>query len=114
MFDDTKYQVKYDRCFNRRFDNSEIASFVDIDSFVPIKQGLQRCLRDCLKRPSFRKVNIKEQALFDRISKEVYTREVFEDAKSYHINLLYRYIRGVEYMDCFKLKFKKLIYASKN
>jgi len=107
--ENTKYQVKYDRCYNRRFDNESISMYIDVHSFIPIKQGLTKCVKQFLEKPTFRQINIKEQALFDRISKEVYTKDVFESKKSYFIYLLYRFVWGIELWDLFKQKLRLLI-----
>ena len=107
-FNDTKYQVLYDRSYNRRFDNSNIADYVDINSFVSIKEGLEMCMKAFLTKPSFNQINIKEQALLDRVSREVYRRGVFQDNKSYFIYLVYRFVFGVEFLDILKQKIMNL------
>lgn len=44
-----KYQVMYDRYFNRCFDNSKISEFVDISTFKDVEVGLKECLEYFLK-----------------------------------------------------------------
>lgn len=48
-----KYQVLYDRFYNRKFDNSKISKFIDTDSFVKPKEGLKNCLNKFLENPKF-------------------------------------------------------------
>ena len=48
-----KYQVLYDRYYDRVFDSAKIARFMDIDSFVPPEEGLVRCLESFLDNPVF-------------------------------------------------------------
>lgn len=51
-----QYQLRYDRLFDRRFDNREITNLArDID-FVSPKDGLEMCLREFLEKPRFRHV----------------------------------------------------------
>ncbi len=61
-----RYQVKYDRAFNRRFDNAKIGRFVDVGSFRDPKEALESCLRAFLASPrKFRAVNAQLEELHD-------------------------------------------------
>ena len=51
-----KYQVLYDRLYNRKFDNSKISKFLDVDSFVKPKEGLKKCLENFLINPKFNNI----------------------------------------------------------
>ena len=64
------YQVIYSRYFNRTFDNSKIAKYVDLSKFTPPKVGLAECLRDFLKSPSFLHIDWILEATNDRVAKE--------------------------------------------
>ena len=46
-----KYQVKYDRLFNRTFDNSKINRFIDTNTFLSPKEGLRLCLEKFVEHP---------------------------------------------------------------
>lgn len=48
-----KYQVLYDRYFDRVFDNSKISGFIDTATFLKPEEGLSRCLEDFLRRKDF-------------------------------------------------------------
>ena len=67
-----KYQVVYDRLFNRIFDNEKINQFIDTSTFTPPQFGLDECLQNFLNnRPySFKTINWQEEALKDRVLKE--------------------------------------------
>ncbi|WP_338667631.1 NAD-dependent epimerase/dehydratase family protein [Pseudodesulfovibrio methanolicus] len=66
----SKYQVIYSRYFNRRFDNSKVKQFVDVDAFRKTEEGLRHCLGVFLKSPSFRGINWTLEAMNDRAAGE--------------------------------------------
>ncbi|MEY0590087.1 NAD-dependent epimerase/dehydratase family protein [Providencia manganoxydans] len=67
-----KYQVIYDRLFNRIFNNEKINQFIDTSTFIPPQIGLDTCLQNFLssKPYSFKPINWQEEALKDKASKE--------------------------------------------
>ncbi|QKJ50678.1 NAD(P)H-binding protein [Providencia rettgeri] len=67
-----KYQVVYDRLFNRIFNNKKINQFIDTSTFTPPQIGLDECLQNFLNNIlySFKTINWQEEALKDRILKE--------------------------------------------
>lgn len=65
-----KYQVKYDRLFNRRFDNTKINNFIDTKTFVGPREGLRECIERFMEQPSFRVINYVLEAQLDRLTKE--------------------------------------------
>lgn len=65
-----KYQIVYDRLFNRQFDNSKISRYFDTSSFIKIEIGLKSCLEKFLENPEFLNINWKKEALKDRQTKE--------------------------------------------
>jgi nucleoside-diphosphate-sugar epimerase len=60
------YQVKYDRLYDRRFDNSKIAKYIDINSFVDVHIELKKCIEQFLKKPYFFSINWRAEAIKDR------------------------------------------------
>ena len=60
-----KYQVIYDRRFNRLFDNSKIGRFIDVSTFRDPLSALESCLRTFLAAPKFLKPNDDLTALHD-------------------------------------------------
>lgn len=67
---DSNPQVIYDRYFNRRFDNSKIKKYLDTSDFMPTIKGLEMCLEDFLKHPTFNMTGWGGQAMYDRITGE--------------------------------------------
>lgn len=65
---DAKYQVLYGRYFNRRFDNSKIASIVDTRNWLSPLNGLRSCLETFLDNPRFLPINWKVEAYLDKES----------------------------------------------
>lgn len=65
-----KYQIRYDRFFDRRFDDSKIARFADVNTFLPTLVGLEKCLNAFLDAPRFRAVNWVLEARKDRLAGE--------------------------------------------
>ena len=64
------WQVKYDRYYNRVFDNSKIAKFIDVSTFKPTLQGLEECLREFIHHPFYRIGGYGDFAMYDRITGE--------------------------------------------
>ena len=48
-----EYQIKYSALFNRKFDNSKIAKFIDVSSFLTAQEGLKHNLEVFLENPKF-------------------------------------------------------------
>lgn len=65
-----KYQIEYDRLFDREFDDSKMLNHIDTHSFLEIESGLERCLKSFLKNPKFNNINWNAEALKDRQVKE--------------------------------------------
>lgn len=65
-----EYQIKYDRLFNRRFNNNKISDFVDVNSFSSVYQGLAHSVKEFLNNPSFASIDWRSEAVKDRFSKE--------------------------------------------
>lgn len=62
-----RYQVMYDRAYNRHFDNSKIARFVDVAKFRDPEEALEMCLRAFLaSERKFRLGNERLELLHDR------------------------------------------------
>ncbi|MGF7109384.1 SDR family NAD(P)-dependent oxidoreductase [Treponema pedis] len=48
-----KFQVIYDRYFDRIFDNTKISQFIDVSKFINPQDGLKKCLNIFLQNPVF-------------------------------------------------------------
>lgn len=85
-----EYQIKYDRLFNRQFDNSKISTYYK-DSFTPLEEGLRNSLTTFLKDPQFNNINWKSEALKDKATKEHANIIEIQGFKQKMKYLLYRY-----------------------
>lgn len=65
-----RYQMIYDRVYNRTFENSKINSFLDTNTFIPIETGLNRCISQFLNSPKFSAINWATEAKKDRAANE--------------------------------------------
>lgn len=81
-----KYKITYDRLFDRKFDNSKIIDFVDVESFTLPEDGLKICLNKFLKNPEFRNINWAIEGRQDRLTKE---RTQFREIKGIKNKLRY-------------------------
>lgn len=64
-----KYQIIYDRLFNRQFDNTKIDRYIDTSSFLTPHIGLAQCLENfiTLGEPRFNALNWKAEGIKDRM-----------------------------------------------
>lgn len=70
IYHPANYQIKYDRMFNREFDNAKIARYVKVDEFTTTDEGLTKSLEEFLLQPTFKHINWRAEALKDRKAKE--------------------------------------------
>lgn len=102
--DNQLYRIKYCRYFNRRFDNSKIGKFVDVESFIKPQEGLRQCLESFISTPKFGRINWKLEGINDRVTGETASLseiKAFSDKVWY---LSYRYD-----IKCIKLLLKMII-----
>ena len=81
-------QVKWDRLYDRRFDNSKINRFIDTTTFKPTLQTMSECLTEFMKKPQFRQINWEFEAIKDKI-----TWEITNPIDLYKNHFLKKYIR---------------------
>ena len=60
------YQVKYDRLYNRVFDNNKINKFIDTSGFIDATSGLKACLEEFLISPVFLNLDWRKEAIKDK------------------------------------------------
>lgn len=94
-----KYQVRWDRLYDRTFDNSSINQYIDTSQFKPTIPALSSCLIDFMATPKFKKINWGSEAMKDRLTKEWADfgeiRGVKQKIKYYLIRLgMYQYKRS--------------------
>lgn len=63
-----KYQIIYDRLYNRVFDNSKISKFIDVHEFESVEEGLYQSAIDFLHKPHFLKIDWPHEAVKDRLT----------------------------------------------
>jgi len=89
----SKYQIVYDRLYNRQFNNHKIERFIDNGTFKPVAEGLTSCLTDFLATGKFEAIDWKLEALKDKQTKE---RTPLKEIKGYKQKisyLIHRYIK---------------------
>lgn len=87
-----EYQLKYDRLFNRMFDSSKVAEFVDINTFLPTEEGLISCLEKFLENPKFLPIDWRLEAIKDRYCNEVASLSELGNWKQKLRYLIHRFI----------------------
>lgn len=48
---------KYDRLYNRIFNNEKLAKVIDVTTFTTPKEGLTKCVRNFIEKPQFKSIN---------------------------------------------------------
>ncbi len=87
-----KYQILYDRLYNRRFDNSKISSFIDVSNFINTKQGLKNCLLSFIENPVYKELDWAMEANKDKITRENTPLKEIPSCKQKIKYFLYRYV----------------------
>lgn len=63
-------QVKYDRLYDRVFDNRKINTFIDTAKFNKTRDAVHLCIHEFMKKPMWLNINWGAEALKDRHTKE--------------------------------------------
>ncbi len=99
-----KYQVIYDRYYNRVFDNSKIGKLIDVHLFADAMDGVKKCLNDFLDEPKFRDIDWIIEAMLDRESNETTRIKEIKSLKTGINYFAYRYDKVDCLQRCLKLK----------
>ncbi|MBA2881482.1 nucleoside-diphosphate-sugar epimerase [Desulfosalsimonas propionicica] len=99
-----KYQIKYDRLYNRQFDNSKIGEFIDVESFTQMENGIEKSLTAFIKKPDFRRINWVTEALQDKQAKETTPLKEISGLRQKAIYLIYRHLSAKHIKILKKLK----------
>jgi nucleoside-diphosphate-sugar epimerase len=86
-----KYQIIYDRFFDRKFDNAKINRLINTKEFVQVQDGLRKSLNTFLINPKFSSINWKNEAIKDRCAKERTPLKEISGFKQKVKYLLFRY-----------------------
>lgn len=85
--------VRYDRLFNRRFNNDKFRSVCGTYSFLPARKGLRMCLSHFLQEvPDFQKLHWKYEAYVDRMTGERTPLGVITGLQNKRRYFLYRWL----------------------
>lgn len=87
-----KYQIEYDRLFNRQFETTKVAKLLDVNDFKEIENGLTACLKEFLINPKFKNINWKNEARKDKQTKERTPLSEIQGIKPKIKYIIYRYI----------------------
>ena len=90
-----KYQIKYDRLFNRIFDSSKVNAVCGKVEYKSIQEGLTQCLEEFLDSPQYRGISWTYEAWADKISGERTRLSEIIGKKAKVKYLLFRYFRPV-------------------
>lgn len=74
-----KYQVRYDRCFNRSFSNQKITTLLGGFTFQNVERSLNESINQFLDNPIFKRIDWILEARKDKISKEWASWSEFPD-----------------------------------
>ena len=86
-----KYQIIYDRLYDRKFDNSKINNLIETSDFLEAKDGIEKCLKSFLQDPIFNAINWKQEAIKDKITKDVTPLSEIKSIKQKIKYILFRY-----------------------
>ena len=101
-----KYQVIYDRYFNRRFDNAKFLQTVGNYEFTEPEAGMENCLREFLKRPEFGAAPYSFSAQMDKLTKERTGLSEISGFKQKGKYLIERYFPN-KFVSCLKMVLKR-------
>lgn len=93
-------QVKYDRIYNRVFDNSKVDDICNMSEYSCIEyinapEGLESCMKTFISNPKWRHIDARVQAYFDRITKEKTKLFEFCSGKEKIKYVTYRYFHNL-------------------
>lgn len=89
-----KYQIEYDRLYDRKFDNSKIDKYIDTSQFVDSATGLKLCLEQFLNTPKFLKIDLRAEAIKD---KQLGVRASFWEWPTFKQNVKYLILRNTHF-----------------
>lgn len=87
-----KYQVNYDRMYDRVFDTSKIKQFIDTQNFINPEVGLRRCLTAIIQSRDFQHEDYLISVRMDKVAHETRPLREFSSIKTKAKYLIRRYI----------------------
>ena len=88
-----KWQIIYDRLYDRTFDNSKIESIRGTYSYKPTFEGLGECLEAFLKNPRWLENRLAYEAWCDRVAGEKTPLEQYKGVKEKLRYIKWRYVK---------------------
>lgn len=88
------WQIKYDRCYDRIFDNSKIESILGRNNYYPTLQGLEDCLSEFLDNPRWLDMDWRYEAWCDCQTREITPIHEICGLKSKLKYVKWRFLRG--------------------
>lgn len=86
-----RYQVIYDRLFNRSFDTTNQSQYVSTEKFILAKDGLRDCLTAFIKHPVWKDINWHYEAIKDRETNEYTPLSEIKGLKNKLRYMVYRF-----------------------
>lgn len=87
----SQWAVKYSRYFDYKYDNSKICSILPELKFMDTREGLESCLREFLRHPQFKSINVYSQARMDRESCTFLPLSIWSSNRARLKYLIYRF-----------------------
>lgn len=91
------WQVLVDRHYNRKFDDSKIAKFIDVNTFLQVEDGLVKSLEYFIEHPNFKFINWRSEAYYDKITHEHASLSEMETIKQKIKYVIYRYFIPIKF-----------------
>lgn len=91
-FNIPRYQVIYDRKYDRVFDCTKIKEITGIKEYTDLKNGLHRCIAEFLKNPSFIWIDWKTEAIMDKFTGDRHCFAKIRSGQNMMTYIKYRYL----------------------
>lgn len=86
-----KYQIIYDRLYDRKFDNTKINEFINTSEFVDAKKGLKKCINEFMQNQKFNAIGWRNEAIKDKFCNETTPLSEINGIKQKIKYILFRY-----------------------
>ena len=86
-----KYQVLYDRYYNRKFSSNKLNLYAPNIEYSNVRTALKQCIDTFLSNPRFRLIDWKKQALTDKITHEITPLSEISGLKNKIRYIIYRF-----------------------
>lgn len=91
-FNIPRYQVIYDRKYDRVFDCRKIKEITGIKEYTDLKTGIRRCISNFLKNPSFIWIDWKTEAIMDKFTGDRQRLSKIHSGQNIMTYIRYRYL----------------------